>query len=934
MRLRLAALSLAVSVVVPRVSNATDLTLDAQVAASIREVAGGTSYWSVWSRRDDGKLGLLSFDNSSPEDWLVYEATTSVGAKGVAATSYDLGAGLYDERVCYVGANGNFFMRYTKGAGGLIEVSPPSGQTLTGHVAAAYTKTVGPGAATRVFCFATTNQGRLYAYQRNVSSNPETGVWLNLQSSISTTQGITASSSPNLAYARVFAVTTSPADRVWMERYEASTGKWADGRLDDSLFTTAVCGTMAAAEGDLDAGAYRIYLACTRKDAQNRFLYIAWSNSVNEAEPADGTWNWQWITTIDLDAGVGDIKNSDFAIAMRTRPNGSYVNFDAYVLNTSTPVRLFRTTRTNLAAWTDHLVDLGSDPEASAHSPDDDASGGLVATLDASSASRVFFLEDAGGGGRPTRMFSRTGEGASSNPANWWNHQSGDPRHLVTATPHAESVIAHWDGLAAAAAIGFFDGPDADTIADDDSAAEILWSTDGGDTWSAPVTLPDVDCDGNGQPEGWDRVNDPVVDFSENGTAWIAALGACDANASCTAAPGPNDNICGGTRLARAYYMSTTNGTTFQNITCLANGASGFDHPWLRVEHVAGPDVLHFVYVNDWDAGANPGTDVVYFTQVPGGASSTTLLDVPAPGGAEPTAGHPYIDLAAGHTPQVAWFGGEAGGLGDVYVCEVTGGAVPCDSGLGPQLLSGLDITKIAYDQNSTQNGSICTLDNSSGWEMAASPSNAHRIYYVANVLETDGGAGSCTPTGNPCVCAGCPGGTNPAVGDGPDIDCLQEKDILFTVLTFTPGVGWTASPPVILGNDDADELVPTVTVHARSATQDRVFVSWYDRSYNCPDGTVNSCFRARGAWSDDGVTFHDEREIDAGLSDSRLLIQPCQIANGGTATKVWFGDYHHAIGEALHTGEMFTTAPTAGGGSPGSGHLEEAWESRGFTAW
>ena len=453
-------------------------------------------------------------------------------------------------------------------------------------------------------------------------------------------------------------------------------------------------------------------------------------------------------------------------------------------------------------------------------------------------------------------------------------------------------------------------------------------------------------------------MNDPVVGLDDAGQAWIVGLGVCDT--SCAQQAG--STVCPGT-FARAYSASTSDGATFSAPAYLPdaiNPCSGVDHPSIAVERRAGlADVLHIVYRNNYDYaptctlvngscvatnGGECDEDIVYLRQtVGGGWILSSQLDV-LPGGGEVGASSPLIDLAAGASAEVAWFGGDDSSQdpmnGDVYVCDVLWPS--CD--LGPQLLSGLDpALKIDRDQLSTQNGAICDLDNSSGWDIAASPTNANIMYYVYNARETDGGVAlNCQAA--PAVACNCPGfyntpgtncnasASNPQIGDGNDLDCQQEKDIMFSVLTFSPVSGWTRSPPVHVGptNDDFDQAVPTVTVHARSATADSIFVSWYDRRDACPDGTLNSCFRVHGAWSDDGLNFYDDRRIDAGLSDSRLLVQPCQIA--GFQFKVWLGDYHDAVGDALHVPELFTTAPT--GGPAGSGNLEGAWESRGFRSW
>src|SRR3990172_7250362 len=250
------------------------------------------------------------------------------------------------------------------------------------------------------------------------------------------------------------------------------------------------------------------------------------------------------------------------------------------------------------------------------------------------------YIGEQSGGIR--RLYTRRAETSypASDLGNWWNHQAAQARSTVVTTAatgngHVESSIAYWGGKAAAVAIA--------TQGTAGSGVDLMWSTTDGDTWGAPVAVPD--------PNGWDRINDGVVDFDESGAAWITYLGVCDT--SCTATPG--SAVCPGTS-ARAYYVTTTNGTTFTAPTRLDVTAA--DHPWISIEHRPGPDRVRTLW-KDTDADGDGDTDVVYSTPAPGGDGVRYLLD--GNGGGEVSARAGYIDVGASGSVMVTWGGASDG---------------------------------------------------------------------------------------------------------------------------------------------------------------------------------------------------------------------------------------------------------------------------------
>lgn len=189
-------------------ATAYNLTTDAQIG--ITRAHPSQLYWTVWARRSDGNLVSRREQLPNGTVWADHGKVGgyAVSSKGVSATGWIDGS-TYHERVYYVDTSGFLVERAFQNS---IQISskrfaPPSGKTLTGHVAASWSWT---GQTRNLRAYVTTLQHDLYAL-----GLPEEE-WDHLEAfGISSNQPLAASASPDHAHTRVFASTTNGNVSMW-----------------------------------------------------------------------------------------------------------------------------------------------------------------------------------------------------------------------------------------------------------------------------------------------------------------------------------------------------------------------------------------------------------------------------------------------------------------------------------------------------------------------------------------------------------------------------------------------------------------------------------------------------------------------------------------------------------------------------------------------
>ncbi len=908
-----AVFALALLLVVPASAVAVDLTAGAQTASTPHQDDGGQQMWRVWARRDDAQLYALTYDQQPAPFWADYSG--SVGPKGVSAASFSTGGGAYSEWACYVGTDGQ--PRTVRASDGSTDVwGIPGGQSFTGHVASHMIKV---GTTNYFQCFATTNQGRVYVHRRNVvGACPGAACvqsWLDSQNNARTDTPIAASNSSDRVVGRMYYVNT--AGQIRMSRVNA--GVWLHAAFDQIAGGLTPCGTMTAAEAPQGAGAfdYRTALICTQRVTADTTVYIAYQDQVDEGL-VGGAWDVTWNTRSFADT----IANSGYASTVLTSPFGTYPAFDAYVL-TKTTNKILHIRQTQGSSWT-QLADLGQDPEATLRS------GGLAATRWRSGATdvvRVNYLGEYLTGG-VDRMFSRIGLESylASNPWSWLAHQSGDPRHTIVSggNGHSEASAATWRGKWAVASMSIVTDL---TLVNADTWVDLFWSNDDGDTWTGPTAFPVA-------PAPWDIILDPAVDFDDTGTAWVSAVGDCNGNCQ---NPEPGNCVAGGVHTTQ--YFTTTDGVTLGPLNPNGNlpkqtPAHHEDHTWLAIERLAAaPDNVHWAWF-EWDPSPTPpvgtgcgtsGTcpsDVVSYvahaTNQNIGPKTVVETGTPAGQPARRT-GTPFMLLGPGAAPVrvIAWRSDITGNQRDVRICRLAADNL-CDTQPGqPRLstsLAALGMGIEASDELSVQGGSPPIITNRGiGWAMYVSPTDPNRVYYVHQCLENNGDTIA-------------------------DLDGQEEKDICFATLTVDPvNKFWTPGPPVMIAgfNDNRDQAFPTLTVHpigsatSPSTYRDGVFVTYYDRSVDCPGGEINRCFQSRMRYTSDTVNWYP---AGGQLMDTTTIsdVQDLPVVCNQPSYR-FLGDYRFTTSAPEHSGHLFVTSP-AGAGPRAD--LLHGWVSWGYPYW
>ena len=612
----------------PVPAHALSLYPDSQIAVTRSSAA--PELYTVWARLADGRLA--SRREVQPPDGFIWvdhgyapPGNVTVSTRGVAATWWTVGA-VYHQRAAFVGSDGSLWQRVVQNgtAVGWLGYSPPTGKTLTGHVAMSWAFD-GQGVRKVLVGVTTTDGGfHVLTYDPNDSLK---GTWALRQSSVSAIRPIAASNSADGTYARFFMVNNAAGNQnqVWLER--ANAGNWLGYDLGaPNNDSTPVCGTMAAAEGVTGASTYATYLFCTTSGASDHFVYAAYGDQINEG--AGYTWLSKGLE------GAEVARNTGYALAATRRPDSSYNAIDAYVINTQTPdSKIYRVRHPaggSLGDAAPLLADLDTTQRV----------GGMAAAPTNYGFSMVYF---AGKVGNATRLYRGVGDPAQSGSTSWRAHQSASPRStpFPFASPgHAEGVIASHRGRAAATGI-VRPGPGSQ----DWPWVEVAWSTDDGDTWNAPAKVPQTGG-GLGALQ-LEFVSDPTVDFTDIDSghrAYVAVNG--------FRSP---DNDCTSTWSDGAVYLvNTTNGTL--SSPELVRLDDDVDHPWIGIQRVyGGADRIHVVWKEI--------SSVLYRTRLVGGAWEPvrTLTDAGAP---------PSLTIGSGSNVFVMWAG---------EICHINANRDGCD---------------------------------------------------------------------------------------------------------------------------------------------------------------------------------------------------------------------------------------------------------------
>ncbi|MBI5160421.1 MAG: hypothetical protein HY996_03250 [Micrococcales bacterium] len=897
-RSSLVAVTVALLSLFPSLSAALDLSPNAQIGISRSSLT--LQSYTVWARRSDGRL--VSRRQKTPGDfvWTVHdEVDDDVGPYGVAATSWfgASGAPVY-EWVAYVNESGNLVVRsFTNGIADMeAAYAGPDGQNSpTGPVAITTALEGPPEAGTRyVRVYVTTAQNRLYSLRFD-PADPGNPDWLGpIQTAVSLTNPIAATVATDDRTIRVFM--TSTGDHVLQRRFqEPNWILWDLGATPGG----GGCGTIAVAQGRLDT--YTVVLYCAKTNPANDRIYRAVASGWITANPA-------WQGSFALPPGNGSVLNTGYAIAATAQPSQtSPQSMDGWVVGSNG--KLWHFARKPGQTW-QGPADLGWDLETEARS------GGLAASPREGGATFVYF---AGKVQEAYRLYRRVGSEtySASLPSNWANHQIGDPVHMMTdeTNDHAESTTAFYRGRAMIAAVVFNGGNPPTSL----STVETAYSSDDGDSWSEPA-VPD-------QLSGIERLVDPSLDFSDDGTAHLVVRGEDYDAPQCGA---------GMFSPQRVLHLTSTNGGASWSPTTRIDTGSDGDHPFHRIERRGGvgqDDLIHFVWKDETNAPQEPDPDpyvVDYRFGTWNGASLTLDLNVHplsdpnrVSSGFKAWPAAPTLSVGKGGATWVAWLDLEdPADHGDdtFHVCRINAARDGCT---GPDLFAGVNGSATVLADRAhipfrgrpriplAGGGNDEHIKTSENWSIRASQSDSSKLYLAFSRHQLP----------------------DPEDPDPPEPEFDDPVDVYFSLLTYSDnGTGdetddtITVSDPYPVSNDvgvyddDTDQFMPQVTTTLGAWSQETISVAWYDRSVDCetPSGVYhNRCYRIRRSVSFNGGTlFLYTQNIappvtygpDDFLSDPHCLPRLC----GGTVDGSRFvGDYNEVVGDSLHSVHVMVRSRT-----------------------
>lgn len=784
----------------------------------------------------------------------------------LGAVDFQLSGGLY-ERVWFVGADGKLHEHELKNNSTATWTShdPPFGSEFTGYVAAV----TGTYFGTRyVILGLTTTDGTLWRAVGYATSH--TLYFSTAATSFDTGSQIASTKSPDESIWTFFA---RKADgTVGYFRWHSG---WSNGNIGRPYDGANAGWSMSAAQGWLSATSYALHL-WTPSDIGDSTIRLA-------VAPSSTSTSFVWTYT-----NLGAPPMGYFGVAGTARPVGSYTALDGFVH--AVDDHLWRDTRTS-SSWPWDAADLGTGQEMESNA------GDSVATMSTGFGySQVAWI---GKLGSAHHVYSRESIGGPDDLWHFRAHGDGVPRHRVNAgsgNRHTEAMIDDWEGKVIAAAIVRPDNGDANPN-DDYAYVQAMWSDDDGQTWGSPITMP---MTAGGTP--YNYTSDPVVSFTEGGTAYVALLAVAFAG------------NCGGLDNGRAfYYTTTTTGAPGSYTTpVVIQSGPGLDHGWMDIDRARTPDRLHFVW--------NNSSAVSYRCMDHGATCPTTGTECcVAPCTSPPCLG-PVRNLNAawGVGPGPATL--SVGGDGGVYVAW-----------LGSS--NALQVCRLKSDLSQCE---IAPMAMVGAWKMdptnALIPGTGVPPQYI-RILQSWSVAAAQRPL-CPQECPTC--GVLYYAFERQE-SAVAAKDVYASrgvyCPTSLPSPTWSWSAPVLVpavGEDQRDQFSPTVTVlsDGGSGFDDTLFVSWYDRRENCAvTGLGNRCLRLKGAISRSaGTTWANEHDVQTGiLTDPSLLPFHCRQPD----LQRFIGDYREHAGNLLHSHYVWSAAPEDGPAR--AGQLWQSYVAHGY---
>lgn len=860
---------------------------------------GGYEYWGVWAGRADGHLVALRDGPSSIggpwwTDYQAHQGNRMVGPFGVSATSWETG-GQALERVFYVESNApnpllvelRLWERFWVAT---LFATAPAGKTLAGPIAA--TRRTDANGTSRSLVFATMTDGSLYAYDAT------TELWQHLANpgQIRSTSPLAASSSIDGATARVFATTTANPSALRSYRWSRTQAPlgWSLAVDLGKPGTTAICGTVAAAEGKVRTSEYRVYVFCTRRGVSDDNVFYTYSSSEDGRDFDD----WHSFTLPS-----GNAVNTGYAMAAQSRAEHGLRSIDAYVLSTASGNEIWHAEHTALSDSLGPFIGLGNlDGEESGRR------GALAATPAQPSAdwggySNVYYL---GPKTNTSMLYRRKGDENLHDwtASNWAAHQAASPAGTIsTDLGGTESSTAVFEGNVVNINMR-------QTIPGEEARCDVRWSINDGQSWSAATTLPlpSLPLDEHHQ------AGDCSADFDDTGTAYLTYL-------SSVRAGNPPDCQNETIRNGVFYHRGTAGGLQPNPILideqegCTDTAKGRLDHPWVAVyRDPPNDDRRHFVW---YDRGAFCGTgqggddSIRYLTFThpdydPGqGGDTIQTLHNPAPDGSNFTGGMPVV---------VVGKNGRTWVVTGSRICLMNANFTDCRAvhaftTAGTPDTPDSDLTEAGANSEYLIPGGLPDdpyVRIEAFRSFAPSPSDENLLYYAWQKFDP----------GTPAQ--------------------YQQMDLWFSRCSFD-GIGLTIScidprPVAVAQVAGSSQFSPELTVSQDRQGNDIVFLNWYDtREIGAGDCAIaNRCYRPMRAVSLDGLTFQYLQTIkvdEAGsLSDFNELPTECGSATGRGR---FLGDFHSVTGSPLHSFHVVVGSPD--GSPPATGILATHWISGGF---
>ena len=796
------------------------------------------------------------------------------GTNGVAATGYTDGSNIY-EWVVYVGTDGqlNFGMVLNGGPIGWTVVTPPSGRTLSGHIAVT---TLLQGTARYMFVGATTSDGHLYRFVAGVLPNLFGG-WSDSSAGLSwlTDNPLAASSSPDATIASVFAAHTPGAEKLGVVRWNGST--WSTTNLG-APSGRRVCHSIASAQMSPTglAGSERVLVACTPIDTAGG-IDLAIATAYNTT-----SFSWSTYDTATFYQTTTAVAHSTSLI----RHTSAIDVYGSELFNGLIEKGVYNGTTFSISS-------LGAPADVTG--PD-----GGMGSVPYGTTSRMFFVSSQNG---RNYLYERYGGSTSSAPQNyrafgdtgWTALPGGLEDHL------AEGKISIWQGTTDASLIN---RPGMGTPTDWPQVY-FLYSEDENQTLHLPVQVPNTV---NGIM--YDYVSDPTTVVTTSRTMYSFQIGLdIDPLIGCT-----SQGQQTGTRHDTIYAVITTPASfpTFSGPVVLdsVNG-NVLDHPYADIQHRNGqPDLIHVAWWNvmhsirysAWQDGLNPtpfrdiGTGFTGPPRVTASDSGRVII---------------YYGLKG--PPNITMFcelwDTDHDGIPDTCcqnngtLCGPSAGWQPAGPGPNNELAfsTRCGLGPLVSGDSSCLPGNTYIQDEYPV-SMAISESG-DTLYYCFDRLETSG----------------------PGAGIDADAFC--------TIGTRDPSTGvwsWNANPVPVAGvsNDGKDqfdaEVVLTQEQGSYVAGQETAIVTFYDRS----DDPNNYYYEVKKAVSTDRMTtVFPARPLFGGIpSDPAWLPRHCFHPDAR-----FIGDYEGSEGYVDHAQVLGVTVPTPG--TPGTAvysnfHALGQWEN------